>query len=76
MQKFPLVEISTAEEAASQDYVFIALHPPAIMQTLDIISNVVTDKSVVISLAPKIKLDTIAGKLKTKKIARLIPNAT
>jgi len=75
-QKFPETEISTLEEAASQDYIFIALHPPVIMETLDRMSNVVTDKSVVISLAPKIKMDVIAGKLKTNRIARLIPNAT
>lgn len=75
-QKFPEAEISTLEAAASQDCVFIALHPPVIMETLDRMSNVVTDKSVVISLAPKIKMDVIAGKLKTNRIARLIPNAT
>lgn len=76
-QLFPQIEISGVEQCAEQDVVFIALHPPVITETLEKISPYVSDKSVVISLAPKIKIETITGKLKTAaKIARLIPNAT
>jgi pyrroline-5-carboxylate reductase len=76
-QLFPQIEISGIEQCSSQEVVFIALHPPVIMETLEKIAPVVSEKSTVISLAPKIKIEGIAGKLKTTvKIARLIPNAT
>jgi pyrroline-5-carboxylate reductase len=76
-QLFPQIEISGVEQCAAQDLVFIALHPPVIIETLEKIGPFVSDKSIVISLAPKIKIDSIIGKLKTTlKIARLIPNAT
>jgi pyrroline-5-carboxylate reductase len=73
---FPQIEISTVEQCSAQDVVFIALHPPVIMETLDKVAPYVSDKSIVISLAPKVKMAGIATKLKTKKIIRLIPNAT
>jgi pyrroline-5-carboxylate reductase len=76
-QLFPQIEISGVEQCASQDVVFIALHPPVIAETLEKIDPYVSSKSFVISLAPKITIETIIGKLKTtSKIARLIPNAT
>jgi pyrroline-5-carboxylate reductase len=73
---FPQIEIATVEQCSSQDVVFIALHPPAVMETLDKIAPYVSNKSIVISLAPKVKIAGITGKLKTKKIIRAIPNAT
>jgi len=73
---FPQIEISGIEKCSSQDIVFLALHPPVIMETLEKIALYISDKTVVISLAPKIKMESIEGKLKTTKIARLIPNAT
>jgi pyrroline-5-carboxylate reductase len=76
-QSFPYIGISGVAECAAQDIVFIALHPPVIAETLDKIAFLVSDKSMVISLAPKMKIETIKSKLKTaSKIARLIPNAT
>jgi pyrroline-5-carboxylate reductase len=76
-QLFPQIEISGVEQCSSQDVVFIALHPPVITETLEKIGPYVSYKSIVISLAPKIKIESIIGKLKTTlKIARLIPNAT
>src|SRR4030043_1678944 len=75
-QLFPQIEISGIEQCAVQDVVFIALHPPVIMETLEKAAPYVSDKSIVISLAPKIKIGGITGKLKTNKIIRLIPNAT
>jgi pyrroline-5-carboxylate reductase len=57
--------------------VFIALHPPAIMEMLEVIRPFVSEGTIVVSLAPKITMGEIAGKLeKTDKIVRLIPNAT
>jgi pyrroline-5-carboxylate reductase len=73
---FPQIEIATVEQCSAQDLVFIALHPPVIMETLEKVAPYVSDKSVVISLAPKVKMTGITGKLKTNKIFRLIPNAT
>jgi pyrroline-5-carboxylate reductase len=64
-------------EPAQQDMVFIALHPPVIMETLDMVKDQFKSGSVVISLAPKISIAKIASKLPNiKNIVRLIPNAT
>ena len=75
--QFPTIKIAeTLQQAAQQSTVFIALHPPVIMETLDKIANIVTNDSLVISLAPKITIEKMASKLKTGNIARMIPNAT
>lgn len=74
---FPEVELSDAKNAACQDLVFIALHPPIVMDTLELIKNDVQPGATVISLAPKINLPKLAIKLvHVKNLARLIPNAT
>lgn len=75
--KFPWIEIAeTVQKAAKQPTVFIALHPPMIMETLDKIADTVDKDAMIISLAPKITIAKIASKLKTGNIARMIPNAT
>ena len=52
-QQFPQIQIAeTVQQAANQQVVFIALHPPMIMETIGKIAEVVKDDSVVISLAP------------------------
>jgi pyrroline-5-carboxylate reductase len=74
---FPAITVAeTPEQAASQHIVFIALHPPMIMETLDKISGVVGSGTLIISLAPKITIEKIRSKLSTPNIARMIPNAT
>ena len=76
-QLFPEIEISdSAGQAAKQGIVFIALHPPAIMETLEKIKVDISPDSVIISLAPKISMEKIAGKLQSDNIVRMIPNAT
>ncbi|MGD9930748.1 MAG: pyrroline-5-carboxylate reductase family protein [Mangrovibacterium sp.] len=75
-QQFPAVEAGDLMQAASQATVFIALHPPMIMETLDKIAGAVSAEALVVSLAPKITIEKIASKLKTKSMARMIPNAT
>ena len=76
-QQFPQIVIAeNAQQAASQPIVFIALHPPLIMETLDKIADTVSNDALVISLAPKISFEKISSKLKTANIARMIPNAT
>ncbi|HCR90665.1 MAG: hypothetical protein A2W90_12835 [Bacteroidetes bacterium GWF2_42_66] len=75
-QQFPYIETGDLQQAVSQPVVFIALHPPVIMETLDKITDVVSEDTLVISLAPKITIEKIASKLKTRNIVRIIPNAT
>ncbi len=76
-RQFPEVESSDAKTAAGQDVVFIALHPPVVMDTLELVKNDVNADAIVVSLAPKINLPKLSLKLShVKNIARLIPNAT
>jgi pyrroline-5-carboxylate reductase len=76
--QFPVILLAdSASEAAMQDMVFLALHPPVIMDTLEIVKDNIKSGAMVISLAPKITLEKIASKLKKfKNIIRLIPNAS
>jgi pyrroline-5-carboxylate reductase len=71
-----IVVARSPEQAAQQSTVFIALHPPIIMESLDKIADAVAEDALVISLAPKITIEKIASKLKTPNITRMIPNAT
>src|SRR5664279_2564751 len=74
---FPEIQIENSSVTASQDIVFISLHPPVVMDTLELIKGSINSKTIVISLAPKITIAKISSKLnKSKDIARLIPNAT
>jgi len=73
----PLIQVENASVAAAQDIVFISLHPPVIMDTLELVKNNFRGDSTVISLAPKINLDRLFSKIEhVKRIVRLIPNAT
>lgn len=73
---FPFIEAADLSKVAAQPTVFIALHPPVIMETLEKIADVVAENAFVVSLAPKITIEKMASKLKTGNIARMIPNAT
>jgi pyrroline-5-carboxylate reductase len=76
-QEFPEITIAeNVEQAARQSTVFIALHPPVIMETLDAISGLIEKNALIVSLAPKISIEKISMKLKTNNVARTIPNAT
>ncbi|NQU85419.1 MAG: NAD(P)-binding domain-containing protein, partial [Mariniphaga sp.] len=76
-KQFPKIQMTdSCIMAAKQNIVFIALHPPVIMETLEQIKEWISEKTQVISLAPKISIEKIASKLGTKNIARMIPNAT
>ncbi len=76
-KSFPDIQIDNASAAASQDVVFISLHPLVVMDTLELLKGSFDSKSIVISLAPKITISKISSKLsQVKKIVRLIPNAT
>ena len=74
---FTQVESGDVKSVAGQDIIFIALHPPMVMDTLELIKGDVKAEAVVISLAPKINLSKLTMKLShVKNLARLIPNAT
>lgn len=74
---FPEVKkAKTPEDVAARQIVFIAVHPPAVMETLQKIKENVIESTMVISLAPKITLEKIASVLPSKNLARMIPNAT
>jgi len=74
---FPEIQIEDSSVTASQDIVFLSLHPPVLMDTLELIKGSINSKTIVISLAPKITIAKISSKLnRSKDIARLIPNAT
>ena len=74
--RFPDIEISDLNTAGSRDIVFIALHPPVIMEALGKMKEAVKQDAVIISLAPKITIEKFASTLGNKNIVRLIPNAT
>lgn len=64
-------------QPAQQDMVFIALHPPALLETVEQVKDQFKPASTIISLAPKISIAKIAAILPNcKNIVRLIPNAT
>ena len=76
-KQFPEIELAdTPQEAAGQEMVFLAVHPPVMMETLEKIREHVTGNTTIISLAPKITMDKMASVLDTGKIVRMIPNAT
>lgn len=76
-KQFPGIEVSDAASAAGQDIVLIALHPPVVMDTLELVKNDVKADAILISLAPKINFPKLSMKLaNVKNLARLIPNAT
>ncbi len=76
-KSFSDIQIDIASVAAAQDIVFISLHPPVVMDTLELLKGSFDSDSIVISLAPKITIAKISSKLsQVKNIVRLIPNAT
>jgi len=76
-KQFPEAETADVKSVAGQDIVFISLHPPVVMDTLELVKNDVKAEATVISLAPKINLLKLMMKVgHVKNIARLIPNAT
>jgi len=75
--EFPKVNAAeSAADAAKQELVFIAVHPPVVLETLQAIKESVKTGTIVISLAPKITLEKMVSVLPTQQLARMIPNAT
>jgi pyrroline-5-carboxylate reductase len=74
---FPEIElVESAEEAAKQAVVVLAVHPPMMGETLGKIKDVVSEDTLVLSLAPKVNIEKMASVLETTQIVRMIPNAT
>lgn len=63
-------------DVCSQDIIFLALHPPAIMDIVEEIKSDVNPDSFIVSLAPKITIKQISERLGgLKNVIRMIPNA-
>lgn len=76
-KQFPEIQIADSlATTAVQEIVFLAVHPPVIMETLEKISTAISENTILISLAPKISLDKMASVIPSKKLVRMIPNAT
>jgi pyrroline-5-carboxylate reductase len=77
--KFPQIEVTTEDltKVAQNDIVFIALHPPVLMDTIAKIKDSLKVETVLISLAPKITIEKMAAALNGfVNIARMNPSAS
>ena len=74
---FPEIQIcDDPRKPAYRELVFIALHPPAIVDTLKNVVSSFGKNTIVVSLAPKISVDKLSSILQSDNIVRMIPNAT
>ena len=63
-------------DAASQDIVFLAVHPPVLKEVLPEIADALSQTKAVVSLAPVFTSDQISGMLNGfNKLVRMIPTA-
>lgn len=77
-RRFPGIRTITSgnAEAAAQDMVFLALHPPAAGEVLKSIWGALRNDAVVVSLMPKLTAAQLSGMLGGfTRIVRMIPNA-
>jgi pyrroline-5-carboxylate reductase len=77
--KFPKITVTTdnLQEVVQNDVVFIALHPPVLMETMAKIKDFVSKDSVLVSLAPKLTIEKMATALGGfANIARMNPSAS
>jgi len=76
-EKFPDIKTSPNNQLpASNDIVFISLHPPAVLPVLEEMKSSLKQDAIIISLVPKIDISKISEKLGGfSRIARMIPNA-
>lgn len=73
--EIPGVEIVPAEAAAHVDFLFVALHPPAVLASVAAARPFLGPNTVVVSLAPKITLAALHEAAGTSRTVRMIPNA-
>ncbi len=77
-ERFPTIQITPGDNQApaSQELVFIGLHPPAMSTVLGEIKPCLHPDTFVISLAPKLSITKLSASLDGfSKIVRMIPNA-
>ncbi len=75
---FPTIQITPGDNQtpASQELVFVGLHPPAMSAVLAEIKSCLHPDTLVISLAPRLSIAKLSAGLDGfSKIARVIPNA-
>jgi pyrroline-5-carboxylate reductase len=75
---YPYIEtsVSDATKAASSGWVFIALHPPVLAETMESLKDFIKKDALLISLAPKITLEKLQAILPhVQNLARMNPNA-
>ena len=76
-KEYPEIETAaSAHEVVQQAVVFIALHPPLIVETISNLKASFNENSLVISLAPKFSIEKLSGLTGTRRVMRMIPNAT
>ena len=74
---YPQITITTQNrQAAAQDDVFLALHPPVIAGVLEEIKGALKPGAALISLAPKFTIAKISALLGFSRIVRMLPLAT
>lgn len=74
---FPYIETTdTFDELSGQEIIFIALHPPVIGEKANQIKGLINNETLLISLAPKFSIDKLSNLTGTKRVVRIIPNAT
>lgn len=70
------VTAGSNREAAAQDVVFLAVHPPVLKEVLPEIAEAVSQAKTVVSLAPVFTSEKLSGMLNGyNKLVRMIPNA-
>ena len=71
----PEVGATDPNEIGACGVVFLAVHPPVLKEVQVQLGGKVEPESVVVSLAPKVKVATIEEALGTDRVVRMIPNA-
>lgn len=75
--QFPEITLASDQShTARQQIVFLAVHPPVMMEAIEKIRDDISDDTIVISLAPKLSIAKMTAGLQSDKIVRMIPNAT
>lgn len=75
--RFPQVHTSVSiEDTAKADLVVLAVHPPAVMETLEKIKSSLKPASVFLSLCPKFTIEKLESILGLPNIARMNPSAS
>jgi len=74
--RYPDIRVGTLAEAAGQDIVFLAVHPPVVASVLPGVKPALKPEAILVSLAPKFVIAKLSKGLGGfGRIARVIPNA-